>query len=237
MNDFDPSYQSIVRSRQIENASNIQQAVESRRQISKVILSQDLSTAKLSTSPLLIDFPFKTVWVQDATDSNVTVSLVLNPINEGTLNAPMTLQRNLAISLERPVAGAYLYWSAQASKTITIYFLTDGDVRPGSLISQITGGVSIQDGTSVSSSKMDAGASASKSVTSASAVAMFPADSTRKVMTCYTDQDIWVGDSSVAVGTRGIFIAGGSRFVWKNTAALYGIAVGATATVTGNWEG
>lgn len=236
MPDFTPDFQAMVRSREVDNAGDIQQAVQGRRLISRVITT-DLTTAKTQYDPVRLDFPFRGFWVQDATDNNVSVSLVLNPITEGTLNAPLTIVKNVSMKLDYPVAGGYLYFTAQSGKSITIFFFTDGDVKPGSLISAITGGVSVVDGSALSSALLSTtGAAASVSVTSGAAVKILASSGTRKSALLYTDQAIWIGDASVAVGTRGVPYPAGSYITVKNTTDVYAIAVGTTATVTGNVE-
>jgi len=228
--------QSIIQSRKSESVAGLQNAAQSRRKI-VYVRTYDLTTAKLVTAPEILDFNFQSFWVVDASDSSTSVSLVANPQREGLLNDAVTLKNNLFLDLKYPIAGAQLYWSAQSGKTITIAFFTEGEVKPGSLVSAISGGVARIDGSSFTSAGLGSGgASASVIVASGAGTMILKADTSRKCATVYTDQAIWIGDSSVAVGTRGIPVAAGSTFEWRNLGALYACAVGVTATITGQVE-
>jgi hypothetical protein len=144
------------------------------------------------------------------------------------------LKSNDSFIFDSMISSAFLYWDAQSGKSLTLCFATTGEFYPGSQISVVSGGVSITEGSALSSALLgSAGNAASVSVTSASAVQICAADSSRKKLTFYTNADLWVGDASVAVGSRGIPVYAG-YFEWPSQATLYAIAVGATATVTGN---
>ncbi len=229
----DTTYDLIKQSNENSRAAAIQQAVEGRKRVCFSV-TIDLTTAQTSTSPLELAFPFRTYWVQDATDSTAEAFLVPNPHNEGNLNAAIPVHKNDSARLDNPVSGGYLYWTEQSGKSMTIFFFVDADVRPGSMINTIAGGVSISDGSSLSSANLDStGDQASVTITSAAVQEVCPSDTDRKLLEIYFSGPVWLGDSSVAVGTRGIYWPGG-LYEYKNSAALYAIAVGADVTATGN---
>ena len=123
---------------------------------------------------------------------------------------------------EFPVAEAYLDWSAQAGKTMTIVFFLESEYRSGSQISVTGGGVSLVDGSTITGPTR-------VTLSAATAGIIAPADSLRKVATLYNDSgaDIFIGDSTVtnAGATKGIPFPNGTILYWKNTGNLYGYSV------------
>jgi hypothetical protein len=179
-----------------------------------------LDTAKLSTDPFKIGFPFKSLFVSDATDTAVQVSLI--PGARDSLQGAITLSKKDSWDSDAMVAEAYLYWSAQASKSITLLFFVDSSFRSGSQISVTAGGVSISSGSSATQ------ASVNLAATTAAAIA--PALSTRKQATIQnlSGADLYVGaDNTITdtASTGSIRIADGGIIVWQNTGALYGYSV------------
>lgn len=179
----------------------------------------NLSTAKLETDPYRIGFPFKSVYVQTATDVYSTVNIKL--LTRDTTQSSFPIKLNDVFSNEYPISEAYLDWSAQAGKSITLIFFLESEFKSGSQISVTGGGVSIVDGSSISL------ATVTLAATTAAAIA--PADPLRKVATIQnkTGADLYVGDSSVtnAGATEGILIPINGIIYWKNTGALYGYSV------------
>lgn len=181
----------------------------------------DLSTAKLSTSPLKVGFPFKSLFIQDATD--VLSNIYFRPNTVDSMQSAFNLKKNDAWSNDYPIAQGFLHWDAQASKTITLVFFTSSEFRSGSQISVTGGGVSIVDGSTITGPTR-----VTLSATTATIIA--PALSTRKKCTIQnkTGADLYVGGSTIgAVGgvNEGIKIPSDGIIYWQNTGALYGWSV------------
>lgn len=179
----------------------------------------DLSTEKLETDPKPIGFPFKSVYVQDATDVYVSINMKL--LTNDSLQGKFSLKKNDSFANDFPLSKAFLSWDAQPGKTITIIFFLKSEFRSGSQISVTGGGVSINDGSSISLETV--------TLAAATAAAIAPADSLRKVASIQnkTGAVLYIGDSTVtnAGATEGINIQPDEVIEWRNTGALYGYSV------------
>lgn len=182
-------------------------------------ITLDLSTARLSTDPFKVGFPFKSIYVSSATDVIANINLI--PQTRDSYQSAIPFKLNDSWTREEPIAEAYLYWTAQSGKTITIHFFVDSEFRSGSQISQTGGGVAIIDGSSFTTSRVD--------LTAATATSVLSSDTTRKQCNVQnnTGADVWFGGSSVSnTGANlGQKVSAGSIFIWKNTAALYAYSV------------
>lgn len=183
-------------------------------------LSLDLTTAKTEANALKIGFGFKCIYVELATDTSTLVSF--KPSVRSQNVSYLQLGRKDVIDFDHRIDGGFLFWSAQAAKTMTLVFILEASFKSGSQISQNSGGVSINEGSAV-------GAPTAVTLAAATAAAILPSDLDRKVSTLQnnTGADLWVGSATVtnAGATMGIKIASGQTLVWKNTAALYGYSV------------
>jgi hypothetical protein len=180
-------------------------------------ITLDLTTAKLSTSPMKIAFPFTSIFVASATDTTVNVKMQL--FGQDSMNSVFSMSKNDSFTMPFPVPEAYLSWPAQAGKSITIVFFVSGEFRPGSQISVINGGVSISEGSAVS-------LGGQVTLAAATAGIIAPALSTRNVAWIQnkTGADLYLGDSSITDGgaTEGIKVPPDYIIQWRSTAALYG---------------
>lgn len=178
-------------------------------------INLDLSTAVLRTAPYKIGFPFKSLYAQNATDVNATVSVILG--TNDTLQSAFELKQNSSIEVDYPISEAYLFWSAQPGKTMKLIAFVDANFRSGSQISVTGGGVSIVDGSTFSTARVDLAA--------ATATQVVASDSTRKKASIQnnTGADVWFGGSSVSGSgaNLGVKVSAGSILYWSNTAALY----------------
>jgi hypothetical protein len=178
----------------------------------------DLSTA--SVNPKRIGFPFRSIYVESATD--VLANISLKPNSSDSFQSAIKLKQNDSWSRDLPVSEAYLSWDAQPGKTITLVYMLDSEFRSGSQISVTGGGVSIVDGSTVTGPTR-----VTLAATTAAAIA--PALSTRKKATIEnkTGADLYIGDSTVtnSGATEGIKVAAGGIIYWQNTGALYGYSV------------
>lgn len=205
-------FQEIQRARIFEGATQ--------RPFSIQLVTLDLSTAILPTRPYKIGFPFKSFYVQNATDvyANVNVKVQM----QDSIQSSFPTKLNDSWVNEFPVAEAYLDWSAQAGKTMTIVFFLESEYRSGSQISVTGGGVSIVDGSTITGPTR-------VTLSAAAAGIIAPADPLRKVASIYNDtgSDVFIGDSTVTNtgATKGIPLANGDVLAWRNTGVLYGYSV------------
>ena len=190
-----------------------------------------LDTAKLSTDPLKIGFPFKGVTVLTTSDSTTTVSMRIGSNDD--LAPLIALRQNNTLNFDEPVNEAYISWTAQVGKSLTLLFAIDCVMNIGVATTAITGGIFQQDGTAVNPI-------ASVSMATGIATAIAPSLSTRKSCSLVnnTGGTIYLGgDNTVtadATATGGIPTTAGSVFQWRNTAALW--AVSATGGLVNRLE-
>jgi hypothetical protein len=180
-----------------------------------------LDTATKAGQEIKIGFPFKGITVRQATDSTCSVNIRIGA--QDAINPDIQLRQNDAINFDEPINEAYLSWSAQTGKSITLLFAIDAVLNIGVATTAITGGIFQQDGTA-------AAAIASVTLSAATAAAIAPALSTRKTCTLVNNTGATIylgGDSTVTADTTatgGIPVPAGSTFLWRNTAALYAIS-------------
>lgn len=183
-------------------------------------ITLDLTSQKLESAPYSIKFPFKSIYIQDASDTLVEV--YMKPGNQDSIQSPIILRRNDSLVFDAPIPNAFFHWDAQANKEINIVFFTDAEFRSGSQISVTGGGVSIIDGSTVSTSVATLAVAATTQIVAS--------NSSRKVVSIQnnTGADIWVGDSAVtnSGATLGYKVLTGATFQWRNTGALYGYSIG-----------
>lgn len=182
------------------------------------VLTLDLTTVRLSTDPLKLKFPFKTLYVQSATDGTVTVNV--RPDTDASYQSAVPIKLNDVLKFDHPVSSVNIHWDAQSSKSITLIFFVDADFSSGSLISSLSGAIKVTEGNSFLMSVVNLAA--------ATAGIVFAASATRIVSTLQnnTGAPIWVGPSTVAASgaNLGYEVPAGGTFQWKNTAVLYAIS-------------
>lgn len=180
-------------------------------------MTLSLDTAKLSTAPQKISFPFSSVFIANATDTTVNVNVQL--FGQDSMNSTFQMKKNDAFTMPFPISEAYLSWPAQAGKTITIVFFVSGEFRPGSQISVINGGINISEGSAVA-------LGGQVTLLAATAALIAPILSTRNVAWIQnkTGADLYLGDASItdSGATEGIKVPPDYIISWKSTAGLYG---------------
>lgn len=181
--------------------------------VQKLIIPLD--TARNENDPYSIRVPFRSFWVQSATDINVTVNVRL--LTRDSYSSSFSIIKNDSYSHDDMCTEMHLDWAAQSNKSITIILFTQGEFRSGSQISVTGGGVFLSEGTSFTDGPVTLGA--------ATPTIVFSVDSTRAlgVLQNILPTSIWVGDSAVtnSGATIGEEIPAGGYFEWRNTAALY----------------
>lgn len=190
------------------------------------VVTIDCTTAKLSTDPYVIGFPFRSFVVISATDSNVTVNLKLS--TQDSYQDSIPLKKGTALTLPYPIGKGFIDFTAQAAKSITILFLVTGEFRTNILDLVNSGGVTISQGSTVATSTV--------STVTSTAAALLALDTARKNTTIQNQGSIpiFIGGATVTVSTGaspGIQIDPGVSLEWKNTAALYAVATGTNANI------
>jgi len=220
---------------------NVQQTAEIRRSSDlrprmalRMILPLDIAataTAWGSNPPWIVRTPFDGFHVEGATDASTQVNMSLGDQALGyQTDNYLALKVNDSGKFSIEQKGCLLTWSAQPGKVLTIVFFLGLDFHSGSLINSFTGSVSVVSGSSAVTNALH-GSVSSITVTT-SATQLCDTNLTRAEFDFYTDGEIWIGDSSVAVG-RGIKISANTNFTWNNSAPLYAITAAGTATVSG----
>lgn len=188
-----------------------------------MVVDIDLTTARTIENPYTIGFPFKSVFVRNATDSSVSIKL--RPWSSDSLQGDITLKNNDSFLFGLSVARAFLSWGAQSGKTIQLIFSLRGEFRSGSQVSSTSGGVSISRGSAQSTSTF--------TFTAATATQIFSSNTTRKLGTWVneTGATVWIGPSTVtnSGSTKGVPVAPGQTLQWENSASLYGYSVAGSA--------
>lgn len=192
------------------------------------ITASDFATAN-SGAPLEIRIPFRSVFVSAATDSTVKVKLALHEASTLQLDNALILGQRDAMKFPSMIARAFLYWDAQVGKSLDLYFFTDGEFSSGSMISNTNGGVSISEGSSITSLTP-------ASITTTPAVCLAQ-DVTRNtaILQNRGAVSVYVGGPEVdsPSGTHiGIELVPMATYIHKNTGALWACTQSSTATLS-----
>jgi hypothetical protein len=173
-------------------------------------IEKQLDVAVNEAQAIAVGFPFRSVFVIDATDSAVYVNL--KPQTQDSFQGSIKLSKKDSLVFELPQSAGYLWWPAQPGKTITIVLFVTAEFRPGNFL--------------VTSTSAIEGSAVRTLIPVSTIVGTFlilPANSSRKKATIYngSGSTVWMGDSAVTYGS-GVPIETGAFIEWKNTAALYG---------------
>lgn len=95
-------------------------------------LTIDLSTERLKSNALKVSFPFKSLYVEQASDANCIVNVIPESQDDGVGGLQLSLKDS--ITDEFGFRCVYLYWPAQAGKSMVIKFFTTSNFTTGSLV-------------------------------------------------------------------------------------------------------
>lgn len=171
------------------------------------------------TSAYRIGFPFKSLYVAQATDANVTVNFV--PDSNDIYQDAVPLSNKDSLTFDTAKGEAYLYWGAQPAKTITLCFFIRGQFKSGSYLTQAIG-------SSASSLTLR-----NPVTVNTSATLVASSNATRTAMTLYNSgaTDCYIGNSTVTT-SNGILLASGERVkITQNISAYYAIVSAGTTTI------
>lgn len=183
------------------------------------VIPIDLSVARDESNPFTLKLPYKSLYVESATDLNTTV--FFRPTTIDSFQGSMRLRDNDGWATNNVVNEANFHWEAQPGKSMRIVLLVDSEFRSGSFAVQLSGGVRVSEGASYQPQ-------ARVTLLASTADIVIPANAARSVCTLEnnTGADIFLGDINVATSgdDRGIRLPPGGLLNWKNTSALYGIS-------------
>jgi hypothetical protein len=189
----------------------------------------DLSEARDINDPLIVGFPFKSVFVGSASNTSLLVNMRV--FAKDAQQSSFPLQRKDAVSFENPITQAFLHWDAfDVNDTIDLYFFRTGDFRSGSQISVSSGGVTVSDGSILTTNV--------HTLAATTATSILNQDTSRKTATIQnnTTDFVFLGTATInGVSDYGIKLSPGQAFNYNNTAALYAYAnvIGDVTTVEG----
>lgn len=175
----------------------------------------DLTTAP--TNPLLVAFPFQSVYIMAASDTSATIDL--KPISQDENNNYVSLYLKDSMAFNHSINKCYLNWAAQSGKTITLIFFVDAKFQTGSFLNQVTSSL---DGSSINDF--------SQVVLSSTTAA--PINVTARNTITIQNQgpdECWIGGSgvsAVAGAEKGIKLIPGGIISYKNSAGVYGAVLG-----------
>lgn len=195
--------------------ANVEKTVQGHR------VTLNLNSARDINNPMEILFPFKSVFVEQASDANTF--FYLKPSNREDMQKSFRMGLKDSWALPYQIPKCFLHWDAQPGKTAELVFFADAEFRSGSQISVTSGGVSISDGSTVTGPTQAV-------LTAATAGIIAPQLLTRKVAIIQnkTGSDLYIGGAAVtgSGATEGIKIAPDAIIEHRNTGALYGFSIG-----------
>lgn len=179
----------------------------------------DLATARDVNNPFEVSFPFRSVFVEQASDANTF--FYLKPSNREDMQKPFRMGLKDSWSLPYQLPRCFLHWSAQPGKTVELVFFADAEFRSGSQISVTSGGISISEGSTLTGPTQVV-------LTAGVAGIITPQLLTRKIAVIQnkTGSDMFIGGAAVtgSGSTEGIKLPDGFVIEWRNTGALYGFS-------------
>ncbi|MFN3453522.1 MAG: hypothetical protein ACK41T_01080 [Pseudobdellovibrio sp.] len=165
-------------------------------------ITLDLSVARDINNPMEVNFPFKSVFVEQATDPNCF--FFVKPSNREDMQKPFRMGLKDSWALPYQIPRCFLHWDQQLGKKIELVFFADAEFRSGSQISVTSGGVSISDGFQFIQNYVTAAANTE--------VQLLAQNSTRKVSYIHN-----IGDDPIYLGlpSETIDVSGGSNKFWE----------------------
>lgn len=162
-------------------------------------------------------FPFKSFWVADTNNKNFTAKMVVN--NKGDGGDPLPLRMNMSIPFEYRQAGCALEWPAQAGVWVDIVFAFDSDITPGFTSQDLSGIVTLNEGSSYTDGAKSCGLTG--------ADVLVAANSARKVALIQNNsgKSVWIGTPAKLAGASyqtdcQRLDSGEPTFYWRSASQL-----------------
>lgn len=216
----------VERTQEIDGAHLISGASEPSVPFKRVKVN--LGTEKVEDLAVRVPTKFKSVFVESSSDPSAYV--MLKPLLKDSTMDSVKLGQKDGWTLDYVLSEAYLWWPQQIGKTMELIFFLDSKFQSGAQISVNSGGISINEGSSIDTPT-------SVTLTAATAGIIAAANTSRKISTLQnnTGGTLYIGGAGVtnSGATKGIEILSGGVFYYRNTSALYGYSVagGAVAEV------
>lgn len=205
-------YDNIIKDLQAKKAASLGDIQKNRPVIGHRV---EVDLGKTLPEPLLVNFPFQSVMVMTSTDTSCSVNV--QPVSKEDTQPAFTMTTRDSWYIPYQIPRAYLTWPVQPGKKMVLMFFADSEFRSGQQISTTSGGLSISDGSTMTTApQVPVGTTVTK---------ILSADMNRKVANLYNagTQTVWLGDATVTTGNGIPFLAGESRAV-RNSGELYGIS-------------
>lgn len=185
-------------------------------------ITLDLTEERTDGAPYAVNFPFRSCYVVDATDSSVKCRLKLHSNDSWAQGIPLNLKDSMEFDFA--VSKGFITNDAQPGKSVTIIFSVSSKFRSGSQISVTSGGSTISDGESATTLAAE--------TATATAAKLFPQKSTRKKMVIKNGgtSTVYLGSSVVtdpSGGFPGIPLASGDVYEWASPSECYGVCAAA----------
>ena len=223
----------LLEKRGIANAADLQTSRQD-RPLDFIKLTFLLDDARGEGNPEVIETPFRSIVVAASSDTNTYVEMAPHDKGRSAYQNAFKLDIGTRVGSKNIISRAYLTWPAQAGKTITLYLSLDSEFTLGKQYSVNAGGISVNEGSASSSSALGSAGTDPSVPVLATATIIFPVNTSRIKGEVYFDGPVWIGDSGIVFGSRGVYWPGG-LYEWKNTSALYAIAAAAgVVTAYGN---
>lgn len=207
-------------------------------------ISADQSTISSEyPSGLRVNFPFKSVYVAEASDAQAKVHFIPGttnaPMNTGLTQDAVPMSLKDSLHLDRAQASALIVWPSQPGKWVTLVFAVNSKIWTGSQVQLVAGGVTVTNGSSIFSAPFGAMGSSASFPVPASNTMLIPANANRKVVRFrVSGGDIRVGDASTTLlpSPTGLLLEDGDYYEHRNTGPLYGLAAAGSPVLTGTEE-
>nr|BFD59654.1 hypothetical protein CKG001_17610 [Bdellovibrio sp. CKG001] len=216
---FEAAKTLVENSQDLAQASIQVQAAQRPQNVFRVVL--DLSKERSEDDPYSVLKHFKSVLFESSTDQKAEI--FMRPISKSQEQDYFALRYRDSWAVSTVVANAHFHWSKQPGVKVTLVFFSDAEFRSGSQMSITSGGVSINEGSSVSGPlhvNLAAGVAAE----------IAPQDFFRKVAVIQnkTGADLFLGANNTVNATtnEGLKVPPDGFFEWRNTGALYGFSSG-----------
>lgn len=183
-------------------------------------ITLDLSTERTRSQAFELSFPYRAIYVSSATDASTVVKYI--PDTNDSYQGDLSLSLKDVLEFQQPKAKGYLYWEAQAGKSVTIVLFVKASFKSGSFVTQSVGGNSATRFTNRSP------------VTVTNALTSILAQNLSRVRVTLQNaggDSIFIGGATVTTA-NGYNLASGEKMVIENNSgAIYGITTGANVEI------
>lgn len=209
----------LARVAEVDQASIAIQRADRNQSIKRIVL--DLSKERDELNPLLINFEFKSLYVERADQKSA--EFFFKPVTDQLNQDYVGLGLKDSWTTNQVVPKAYLFWPKQ-NGLLTLVVFIDSEFRSGSQLAVNTGQLKALnfDGDFVETAAVTTLAANTRAI-----IAPAKLDRGVAVLQNRTGVELFVGDNTVEVAgnpKEGILLMPNQTFEWRNTGALYGVS-------------